>query len=174
MKRLLVFLLLITFVINVDLNEGLKPGPDKKETKPISAKCKGGKFENGKCICNPGFRLKGQFECVKDNKCIGGRNVNGVCKCPNGQLPKNGICQSRKDRCPPKQILFKGRCIPLIHRPCPYEPPRLCPNGKRAAPMVKCHLKDDLSRGDCPVGKKKVGNICMPILKRPQGNTRNN
>ena len=68
-------------------------------------------------------------------------------------------------------------------RPCPYAAiqrcypkPRtkLCPNGKKVAAFVECHQKNDLSQGDCPVGQKKVGNICMLILKRPQGNTRNN
>ena len=136
MKGLLIFLLLISFVFNLDphkpvvknstkpivkdelpKNKGLSDldgglEPDRETTESISDKCQGGKFENGKCICNPGFRKKGQFECVKNNNiCIEGINVNGVCKCPNGQLPQNGRCQSRSVSCPYNKNSFNGKCI---------------------------------------------------------------
>ena len=140
MKGLLVFLLLISFIISIDphipdVKDSIKPvienelpdindlpdldgglesdiEPDKETTEPISGKCRNGKFENEKCICNLGYRKKGQFECVKNNnKCIGGINVNGVCKCPNGQLPQNGSCQSRLVSCPYYKISFNGKCI---------------------------------------------------------------
>ena len=33
-------------------------------------------MENGKCHCNEGFKLKGEYECVKNNKCEGGHMEN--------------------------------------------------------------------------------------------------
>lgn len=155
MKGLLIFLLLISFVINVDphkpasknntkpvvedeippddiqLDDGQEaPFPEEcdggkiengkcicpKNKKllngvciysPLSNKCKNGVFSRDRCICHPGFKLKGKFECVKDNKCIGGTIVNGVCK--NRNVLSTFI--NRDPKCKKGELIFMESVI---------------------------------------------------------------
>ena len=106
-------------------------------------------MENGKCHCNEGFKLKGEYECVKNNKCDGGHMENGKCKCPQGKVLKGDKCEPINQcnggkivfgvcKCPAGKKQQNGNCVPdskckqgekLVNGICVKQPPKDCPSG---------------------------------------------
>ena len=158
MKCFLIFLIFISFVSNIKINE-----PKSDQT------CKGGTKRLGKCYCPNGYDLIGN-ECIKklgsstttkvkdkvtiDNCPIGYILKGGKCipkfikhidPCPEGYVLKNGKCERKpkqiNDPCPEGYVLKNGKCehkVKKINDPCPIG--YVLKNGKcvrKLPPLVK-------------------------------------
>ena len=108
----LIFLLFLAFVSS-QLN---------KRRLDLTSFCKGGKLQNGKCIC-PNNTALFNYEC---KRCIGGSIISGRCKCPKGKTLKGNECKLLKvcsegyirlynntciKKCPSKQIRVGNKCV---------------------------------------------------------------
>jgi len=106
--------------------------------------------------------------------------LNLKCKTwKDGKPTINGKCPSTPFHGPAWKLSINGKNPPKFKQdPCPYAAIERCYPKKRLiycyigqkAALEICPPKNKRSLGDCPLGKRKVGNICMPIFRRPQTN----
>jgi hypothetical protein len=176
MKCFLIFLIFISFVSNIKINE-----PKSDQT------CKGGTKRLGKCYCPNGYHLSGN-ECIKklgsstklikhNDPCPEGYVLkNGKCErkpkkiidpCPEGYVLKNGKCELKPkkiiDPCPEGYVLKNGKCE---LKPKPNNDP--CPIGyvlKNGKCVRKFFIKE--TNDPCPSGYHLQDGKCKPYLKKP-------
>ena len=140
MKCFLIFLIFISFVSNIKINE-----PKSDQT------CKGGTKRLGKCYCPNGYHLSGN-ECIKK---LGSSTklIKHNDPCPEGYVLKNGKCERKPkkiiDPCPIGYVLKNGKCVRKFFIKETNDP---CPSGY--------HLQD----GKCKPYLKKPGVILKPVI----------
>jgi len=142
MKRLLVFLLLIIFVVNIELECKSNEILDEQTQKCI--KCKGGEIKNGKCAC-PLNKLLLKGDCIDkppSNKCKNGIIAKDKCICKPGYIKnRNNECVDRNNQC------IGGRKVNGVCK---------CPNGQ-----TQKNGKCDFTPVSCPDGKITINRRCI-------------
>ena len=160
MKGALVFLLLLTFVVN----EYSKCKPNEvfdEQAQKCEKFCEEGlifNIEKLLCECPQGKKFKDD-KCVPINQCNGGKIIFGVCKCPLGKKQQNGNCIPDL-KCKQGEKLLNGKCV--------KQPPINCPHGTIKSPNGKC-IKPPIS---CPTGYVRTpGGLCViqHSIKCPPG-----
>jgi hypothetical protein len=153
MKCFLIFLISISFVSNIKINE-----PKSDQT------CKGGNKRLGKCYCPNGYHLSGN-ECIKK---LGSSTTTKVKdkvtidNCPIGYILKGGKCIPKFikhiDPCPEGYVLKNGKCV---LKPKPINDP--CPEGY-VLKDGKCVHKVKKINDPCPLGYVLVNGKCVRKL----------
>jgi hypothetical protein len=140
MKCFLIFLIFISFVSNIKINE-----PKSDQT------CKGGTKRLGKCYCPNGYHLSGN-ECIKKLE-TSTKLIKHNDPCPEGYVLKNGKCELKpkpnNDPCPIGYVLKNGKCVRKFFIKETNDP---CPSGY--------HLKD----GKCKPYLRIPGKILKPVI----------
>ena len=113
--------------------------------------CINGSYRLGKCICKPGFTLKGGKECVKVN-CKGGIFKNGKCQCPAGKTLKGNKCERPSNKKCQGGIIKFGFCI------CPYG--KELHNGN-CEPKNEVILSGTIIHSLCRSGQKYMNGKCQ-------------
>jgi len=179
MKGLLVFLLLISFVINVDPHKPTAKNNTKsvvEDEPPLppddferedgqedpNPECEGGIIENGKCICPKNKKLLNGV-CTYSplsNKCKNGIFFRDRCICHRGFKLKGKLECVKDNKCIGGRIV-NGVCKSSNVRSTFINRQPQCKKGELIF-YGKCR-----SRGSCPEGQYEVNGKCIGVIKNP-------
>ncbi len=188
MKGLLILILLLSFVVNAvpknsdekvkykdgELKNGICKCPQGKKIVNGNCidtlkKCINGSYRLGKCICKPGFTLKGGKKCVKTN-CEGGTFKNWKCQCPVGITLKDNKCEGHLHKKCLGGIIKFGKCIcpqgtKLLNGNCAkkYNHNGIFTNGKRS-PLTLCRSGQKYMNGRCSGMNNRI--FSKPIIRK--------